>query len=67
MQSKEKSLDDKGHLRFKKDLKSVEESIEKARIAERASAVESHLRLKNHMDMKDRKREELIQTLNIEA
>ena len=46
VESKFKELDNKGHLRFKKDLKTVEESIEKAREDEKRRAAESHLRLK---------------------
>ena len=67
MQDKSKKLDDAGVQRFRKDLKLVEESIEKAKDLERQKAADSHMRLKSHMDNKDKQREELIQTLNIEA
>ena len=60
VKAEDKKLDDKGHSRFKKDLKSVEESIELAKENERKKAAESHLRLKMHMENKDKKREELI-------
>lgn len=60
VKTEERKLDDKGHSRFKKDLKSVEESIEQAKEKERMRAAESHLRLKIHMENKDKKREELI-------
>ena len=63
----EKELDEKGHRRYVDDIKRVEESIEKAKEAERQRAVDSHMRLKSHMEQKDRQREDLIQTLNMEA
>ena len=60
-------MDDKGHRRYGEDMRRVEESIEKAKEAERQRAVDSHLRLKSHMELKDKRREDLIQTLNTEA
>ena len=63
----EKELDEKGHRRYVDDIKRVEESIEKAKEAERQRAVDSHMRLKSHMEQKDKQREDLIQTLNMEA
>ena len=63
----EQELDDKGHRRYGEDMRRVEESIEKAKEAERQRAVDSHLRLKSHMELKDKRREDLIQTLNMEA
>ena len=63
----EQELDEKGHRRYVDDIKRVEESIEKAKEAERQRAVDSHMRLKSHMEQKDKQREELIQTLNMEA
>ena len=63
----EQELDDKGHRRYVDDMRRVEESIEKAKEAERQRAVDSHLRLKSHMELKDKRREDLIQTLNTEA
>ena len=67
MKKVEKELDEKGHRRYVDDIKRVEESIEKAKEAERQRAVDSHMRLKSHMEQKDRQREDLIQTLNMEA
>ena len=41
-----KKLTEKGVVRYKKDVKEVEESIERAKEKERELAIQSHLRLK---------------------
>lgn len=48
-------------------MKEVEQSIERAKENERQQAIASHMRLKQHMEEKDKKREQLIETLNLEA
>jgi len=45
----------------------VEESIERAKRSDSQKAAESHLRLKQQMDFKERQRSELLETLNVEA
>lgn len=52
---------------FKHDLSSVEQSIVKAKEVELEEAFKSHLRLRHHMDSKEKKQQELIETLNVEA
>ena len=60
VQRENSRLDNKAYSRYKKDLKDVEESIERAKREDSQKAAENHMRLKHQMDLKERQRSELL-------